>query len=184
MCANATNGKYTTAEAWLKAVTADPDRKSVVEMYPHCRDPMLENFYEETQFDLAMQLCCEHNRKYHSEYRQKPEVHSRNNELDRERWARNKDSEEGRTKNAAHIKRIDANKKKKSLLPLEEGFARCSSGQHVSPLSQFMFCPVADLGITDFQGVHGCIQRSICKRHFLQRRITNLKSKEAERSRK
>ena len=62
--------------------------------------------------------------------------------------------------------RQNAAKQARLKRPPPPGMYKCVTGPHDVNEDDIFFCPVADLGIHEFKGQRGRIQRRFCKKHF------------------
>ena len=152
----------------------------------YCPRPVREQFRNNLEFDRALHMRDMHNQTYRHQLHQNESVKERNNETARERYAADKETEEGRMKIRKKLDRDNANKRKCMAAPVEEGKALCKIGPHLVDEHEVMFCPVADLGIV-YKGKLGCMHRGICKKHFppnlarMRRHNATVKRKEYNR---
>ena len=133
-----------------------------------CRLPVREQMVSDTEFNNALERAKAWHVEFQRQYHLLPHVVAQNNAAQRARTAAEKQTEEGRAKQHAKMKRDQVNKKARFATPTAEGMAKCSVGPHDVKEEDMMFCPVADLGIVDYNGPTGRLQRHVCKNHFAQ----------------
>ena len=132
----------------------------------YCPRPVREQFRNNLEFDRALHMRDMHNQTYRHQLHQNESVKERNNETARERYAADKETEEGRMKIHDKMMHDQENKMARKKKVLEEGMDYCEFGSHAVDRSEMIFCPAVDLGITDFKGKLGRVRRGACKAHY------------------
>lgn len=159
---------YDTAEAFMH-----DHAKTTCEKHPsmtigYCPKPQAQQFHIPLEFERAMVLREAHDKEYHRQMSQLDECKDRANDMARERYADKKNTQAGRQQLQDKTTQDQHNKALRMEAPIPEGMGRCPVGPHLAPEADFVFCPEADLNMTEYNGTLGPLRRTHCSKHFVQ----------------
>lgn len=164
---------YETAEKFMDACAAKKCKEYPKMTIGYCPMPTPKMFTDkkngelnQLQFDRALHLRDVHNKKYHQQLNEQEAVKKRKNKNACGRYAANKETAEGRKRIHDKMVHDQENKMARKKKALDEGMDYCGFGSHAVDPSEMIFCPAADLGITDFKGKLGRVRRGACKAHY------------------
>ena len=146
---------YATAEAWFAEHASDTSSKHPEMTVGFCHVPKETQFESTLEYERAKVLHAQREHEYKEQirkYRDKDAENARK----REQYAEDKTTEEGREKLRKKMKQDQENKMKRKNNGCTDTTKKwCTIGSHIVDRSEIFFCPVADLGIVDFQGPRG-----------------------------
>lgn len=150
---------YTTAEDWFANVAHDTTRDG--KTIGSCRLPLKDEFAADEEYEKAKELHQARHQEFQRQFHARKDVREKDNAYHREEYA-NMSAEEKKQK----MDRDQVNKDARKAVALKSGMDWCPFGSHATNPADMIFCPKADLGITDFHGRVGLIKRDICKQHY------------------